>query len=205
MQQSGTVGTENASPNWRLFFYFLCHLLRCNTKPRPTPAQGQARFFSGTNTKHPLSPCPQGPTIPKTTGTWGLWGGCPFTAHIGTAPCAAANPRHLGLTPTPQSAPQQLLHFPFPPRASCLSRSIPQPRWRAVIRQPEVGEKRNILPKKQDVWCEYPDPANPRARLEPAACKQQPRVSLSNRARSSPRLAGTKKGLFLSVKDSSLG
>lgn len=157
MQQSETVGTENASPNWRLCFYFLCHLLPCNTKPRATPARGQARFFSDTSTKHPLSPCPQGPTIPKTTGTWGLWGGCPFTAHIGTAPCVVANPRHLGLTPTPQSAPQQLLHFPFPPRVSCLSRSIPGPRRRAVIRQPEVGEKRNILPKKQDVWCEYPD------------------------------------------------
>lgn len=135
-------------------------------------------------------------------------GWLPFHSPDRDSPMCGSKPQTFRadcLTPTPQSALQQLLHFPFPPRASCLSRSIPGPRWRAVICQPEVGEKRNTLPKKQDVWCEYPDPANPRARLEPAACKQQPRVSLSNRARSSPRLAGRKKALFLSVKDSSLG
>lgn len=138
----------------------------------------------------------------------GAVGWLPFHSPDRDSPMCSSKPqtfRAERLTPLPQSAFQQLLHFPFPPTAGCLSRSIPGPRWRAVICQPEVGEKRNTLPKKQDVWCEYPDPANPRARLEPAACKQQPRVSLSNRARSSPRLAGRKKGLFLSVKDSSLG
>lgn len=138
----------------------------------------------------------------------GAVGWLPFHSSDRDIPTCGSKPQTFRaecLTPMPQSALQRLLHFPFPPRASCLSRGIPGPRRRAVICQPEVGKKRNSVPKIQEAWCEYPDPANPRARLEPAACKQQPRVSLSNRARSSPWLAGRKKGLFLSVKDSSLG
>lgn len=87
------------------------------------------------------------PLCPKPPGHEGLRGGCPDR----DSPTCGSKPqtfRAVCLTPMPQSPLQQLLHFPFPPRASCLSRSIPGPRRRAVICQAEVGEKRNTLPKK---------------------------------------------------------